>query len=306
MNRIKLGGGLLEASEIALGCWRDAQLGDVKKVDELIMEAVGLGIDFFDHADIYEDGASEQVFGEVLAMHPGLRDQISIQTKCGIRDHFFDFSTKHILQAVDGSLKRLGTDYIDVLLLHRPDVLVDPEEVALAFDQLHAAGKVRHFGVSNQTPMYMELLAKYLHQQLIANQLQFSVTNTGMIDFQLNMNTATPAAINRNGEVLEYCRLKDITVQAWSPFQYGEMEGIFIGSDRYPALNRKLEEIGERYGVSASAIAISWILRHPGKIQPIVGTTKPARLRDICTASGVKLTKQEWYEIYRSAGNLVP
>lgn len=305
MNQIKLGGAL-SVSEIALGCWRDAQLGDINQVDALISRAVELGINFFDHADIYEDGASEEVFGQVLARHPGLREKIYIQTKCGIREHFFDFSTEHILRAVDGSLKRLGADYIDVLLLHRPDVLVDPEEVAAAFDKLHAAGKVRYFGVSNQTPMYMALLQKYLHQPLIANQLQFSVTNTGMIDFQLNMNTGVPAAINRNGEALEYCRLKDITVQAWSPFQYGEMEGVFIGSEKYPQLNRTLAQIGERYGVSASAIAISWILRHPAKIQPVVGTTKPARLEDICTASGVKLTKQEWYEIYRSAGNLVP
>ena len=212
----------------------------------------------------------------------------------------------HIIQSVNGSLKRLKTDYLDTLLLHRPDTLVEPEEVAEAFTVLFDSGKVRYFGVSNQHPMQIELLSKFLKHKIIINQLQFSLTNTGMIDSGFNVNMEIDASIDRDGNVLDYCRLKDITIQAWSPFQYGFFEGVFLDNAKFPELNEKINEVAARKGVTNTAIAIAWILRHPAKMQPIVGTTNPQRLKDICQASQVELSKPEWYELYRSAGNTLP
>lgn len=207
---------------------------------------------------------------------------------------------------MEGSLKRLGTDYIDILLLHRPDTLMEPEEIAEAFSILHSSGKVRNFGVSNFNPMQIELLSKYLNQGLIVNQLQFSIVHTGMIDFGFNVNMKVDQAINRDGSVLEYCRLKGITIQAWSPFQYGFFEGTFLGNEKFKELNEKIDEIAIQKGVPSIAIPIAWILRHPAKIQAIVGTTNPARLKDICKAADIELTREEWYALYRSAGNKLP
>ncbi|WP_027725135.1 aldo/keto reductase [Tuberibacillus calidus] len=295
----------MTVSEIALGCMRIADLSR-DEAERLIRTALDEGIDFFDHADIYGGGQSEAVFAEVLTQSPGLREKMFIQTKCAIREGYYDFSKEHILRSVDGSLKRLKTDYIDVLLLHRPDTLMEPEEVAEAFDRLHAAGKVRTFGVSNHHPMQIELLSKYLHQKLIINQLQLSLTNTTMIDAGLNVNMENAQAVNRDGGVLEYCRLKGITIQAWSPLQFGFFEGVFLDHERFPELNEKLGEMAEKNGVTKSAVAIAWILRHPARIQPIVGTTNPARLRDICRASQVSLTRKEWYDLYKAAGKTLP
>jgi len=298
-------GNEIKASSIALGCMRISDK-PTKQVEELIDTALEEGINFFDHADIYGGGKSEEVFGKVLKKKKGLREKIIIQTKCGIRNGYYDFSKEHILKSVEGSLKRLKTDYIDILLLHRPDTLMEPEEIAEAFSILHSSGKVRNFGVSNFNPMQIELLSKYLNQRVIVNQLQFSIAHTGMIDFGFNVNMKVDQAINRDGSVLEYCRLKGITIQAWSPFQYGFFEGTFLGNEKFKELNEKIDEIAIQKGVPSIAIPIAWILRHPAKIQAIVGTTNPARLKDICKAADIELTREEWYALYRSAGNKLP
>lgn len=303
MKQIDLGKSGLKTSELVLGCMRIASLS-LEEVKKLIETAIECEIDLFDHADIYGAGKSEELFGEAIT--PALRDKIKIQTKCSIRKGFYDYSAEHILSSVDGSLKRLKTDYVDMLLLHRPDTLMEPEEVAYAFDKLYTSGKVKSFGVSNHNPMQIELLQKYTNHKIIANQLQLSITNTGMIDSGLNVNTQDTRAIDRDGSVLEYCRLKDITIQAWSPFQYGFFEGIFLNNDKFPELNKVLARIAEEKNVSTSALAIAWILRHPAKIQPIIGSTNKDRLKDICNASNVSLSREEWYEIYRSAGNKLP
>jgi len=305
MKKINIGNGAVSASEIALGCMRINTLSKTE-ASSLINTAIESGINFFDHADIYGGGKSEEVFADAFNMKPSNREKFILQSKCGIRKGYFDFSKKHILNSVDGSLKRLKTDYIDILLLHRPDTLMDPEEVAEAFSSLQKSGKVKHFGVSNQNPMQIKLLNKYLKNKIIINQLQFSITNTGIIDSGLNVNMKIDPSIVRDGSILEYCRLKDISIQAWSPFQYGFFEGVFLDNDKFPELNTKINEIAAIKGVTNSAIAIAWILRHPAKIQPIVGTTNPKRLKDICAASGVELTRQEWYEIYMAAGNKLP
>lgn len=303
MKQIDLGKSGLKTSELVLGCMRIASLS-VEEVKKLIETAIECEIDLFDHADIYGAGKSEELFGEAIT--PSLRDKIKIQTKCSIRKGFYDYSAEHILSSVDGSLKRLKTDYVDMLLLHRPDTLMEPEEVAYAFDKLYSSGKVRNFGVSNHNPMQIELIQKYTNHKIIANQLQLSITNTGMIDSGLNVNTQDTRAIDRDGSVLEYCRLKDITIQAWSPFQYGFFEGIFLNNDKFPELNKVLDRIAKEKNISTSSLAIAWILRHPAKIQPIIGSTNKNRLIDICTASNVSLSREEWYEIYRSAGNKLP
>lgn len=305
MKKISIANGELKVSEISLGCMRLKELS-VSAATELINTAIENGIDFFDHADIYGGGKSEEIFAQAVNMNPAIREKLVIQTKCGIRSGYYDFSKEHIINSVEGSLKRLKTDYVDVLLLHRPDTLMEPEEVAEAFSKLHSSGKVRYFGVSNQNSMQIELLDKYLNHKIIINQLQLSVTNTSMIDSGMNVNMKIDSSIDRDGSILEYCRLKDITIQAWSPFQYGFFEGVFLDNDKFPELNKKINEIAEIKGVKNTAVAIAWILRHPAKIQPIVGTTKSSRLKDICKASEIELSRQEWYEIYRAAGNKLP
>jgi predicted oxidoreductase len=305
MKHIKIANSDLNASEISLGCMRISDLTN-QEISNLIRTALDEGINFFDHADVYGAGKSEEKFSEALGMNLSLREQMLIQTKCGIRKGSFDFSKEHILQAVDGSLKRLRTDYVDVLLLHRPDALVEPEEVAEAFTILQNSGKVKYFGVSNQNPMQIELLSKFLKQKILINQLQFSITNTGMIDAGINVNMEINPSINRDGSILDYCRLKEITIQPWSPFQYCFFEGIFMDNEKFPVLNQKINEIAATKGVTNTAIAIAWILRHPARMQPIVGTTNPGRLKDICKASEVTLTRSEWYELYLAAGNKLP
>ena len=305
MKNIKLGKSDLQVSNISLGCMRMGDL-PLKEAANVIHNAMELGVNFFDHADIYAGGKSEEIFAEAIDMNPSIREKMYIQTKAGIRKGYFDFSKEHILNAVDGSLKRLKTDYIDVFLLHRPDALAEPEEVAEAFAELKESGKVRHFGVSNHTPMQIELLKKYVEQDLIANQLQFSITHTGMIDAGIQANTKHKNAIDRDGSILDYSRLNDMTIQAWSPFQYGTFEGVFIDNEKFPEVNAKLQEISEKYGVNKSTIAVAWIIRHPAKIQTVVGTMNPERLSNIAKASDIVLTREEWYEIYRAAGNILP
>jgi len=305
MKQIDLGKSGLMASEISLCCMRICGL-DYKDAEKLVHTAVEEGITLYDHADIYGAGKSEEIFADVLKATPHLREKMLIQTKCAIHDGMFDFSKEHILKSVDGSLKRLNIDSIDILLLHRPDSLMEPEEVAEAFETLHQSGKVKHFGVSNQNSMQMSLLSKYVKEKLIINQLQLSLTNTTMIDAGFNVNMHIDPSVVRDGSILEYCRLNDITIQAWSPFQYGFFEGVFLNNEKFPELNKKIDEIAEQKGVTNSAIAIAWILRHPAKIQPIVGTTSASRLSNICKASDVTLSRTEWYDLYKAAGNILP
>jgi predicted oxidoreductase len=305
MKKVKIAKCDLDASEISLGCMRIVDL-TIQEISTLIHTALDEGINYFDHADIYGGGQSEAKFAEALNMSASLRDKMIIQGKCGIRQGSFDFSKEYILEAVDGCLKRLRTDYLDVFLLHRPDALVEPEEVAEAFTTLQDSGKVKYFGVSNQNPMQIELLTKFVKQPIIINQLQLSITNTGMIDAGINVNMQIDRSVDRDGSILDYCRLKEITIQPWSPFQYGFFEGAFLNNNKFPELNQKINEIASSWGVTNTAIAIAWLLRHPAHMQPIVGTTNPGRVRDICKASDVKLTRQEWYDIYLAAGNKLP
>lgn len=307
MKQIKIANTDMEVSQISLGCMRIAGLTN-NEVERLVKTALDEGINYFDHADIYGKGKSEEIFSEAIGMNSTLREKMFIQSKCGInqKDGNYDFSKEYILDSVDGILKRLKTDYLDALLLHRPDALVEPEEVAEAFNILKNSGKVRHFGVSNHNSLQIELLQKYLDQKIVFNQLQLSVTNSGMIRTGLNVNMENEAGINRDGSVLDYCRLNDITIQTWSPFQYGFFEGVFLNNDKFPELNKTIDEIAARYGVSNTTIAMAWILRHPAKMQGIAGTTNVERLKEICKASDIVLTRKEWYDIFKAAGNTLP
>jgi predicted oxidoreductase len=295
----------MNASEISLGCMRISSMTN-QDISTLIHTALDEGINFFDHADVYGGGKCEEKFSEALGMNSSLREKMILQSKVGIRKGSFDFSKEHILNAVDGSLKRLQTDHVDVVLLHRPDALVEPEEVAEAFTILETSGKVKYFGVSNQNPMQIELLTKFVKQKIHFNQLQLSITNTGMIDAGINVNMQIDRGINRDGGILDYCRLKEIIVQPWSPFQYGFFEGVFLDNPKFPELNKKINEIAANYGVTNTAIAVAWLLRHPAHMQPILGTTSPQRVKDSCQASGITLSRDEWYQIYLAAGNQLP
>ncbi|MDD9269116.1 aldo/keto reductase family oxidoreductase [Paenibacillus sp. GCM10023248] len=305
MRTIKLGTSQLEVPVIAVGCMRINALekGEAERFVQTSMEA---GANFFDHADIYGGGKCEEIFADAIHMNDDVREKIILQSKCGIRKGMFDFSKEHILQSVDSILKRLRTDYLDILLLHRPDALVEPEEVAEAFDLLESSGKVRHFGVSNQTPLQIQLLKKFVKQPLVANQLQLSITNATMISNGMNVNMLNDSAVNRDGNVLDYCRLNDITIQPWSPFQYGFFEGVFLGNEKFPELNQKIDEIADKYDVTNTTFAMAWLLRHPARMQPVTGTMNIERLLDCCKASEIQLTREEWYEIYRAAGNVLP
>ena len=305
MEKLLLGN-VLPASPIALGCMRMAGMDDAA-AEQVVSTALENGIDFFDHADIYGGGESEEIFGRVLKNNPGLREKIVLQSKCGICKGYYDASKEHILEATDGILKRLGVDYLDALLLHRPDALMEPEEVAEAFETLHRTGKVRYFGVSNQNAAQMELLSSYMQQKLIINQLQFSIAHTGLVDAGVNVNIHSDHAVVRDGGVLDYCRLNDITIQAWSPFQYGMFKGVFLGNNElYPELNAEIQKIAEEKGVTDSAIAVAWIMRHPAKIQTIIGSMNAKRIADIAKAQDITLTRQEWYRLYLAAGNPLP
>lgn len=305
MKMLEIGTSSLNASEISLGCMRISGM-ESSAVDTLLRTAWESGINFYDHADIYGGGKSEEVFAQSIARLGIKRGDLILQSKCGIRNGFFDFSKEHILGSVDKILTRLDTDYLDVLLLHRPDTLMEPEEVAEAFVQLKQQGKVRHFGVSNQNPGQIELLQASLPMKLEVNQLQFSITNTGMIDQGLNVNMEINRSIDRDGGILDYCRLKKITIQPWSPFQHGFFKGVFLGNPEFPELNKALDALAETFNVTSTTMAIAWILRHPARMQPIIGTTSPERVKQVALASDVALTRPQWYEIYRAAGNTLP
>lgn len=305
MKNIKIRDGVVEIPEIGLGCMRITGLSLVE-AERLVNTAIEAGISFFDHADIYAGGEAESHFAEAISMSPAIREQMILQTKCAIRKGSFDFSYEHIIESVERSLQRLRTDYVDFLLLHRPDALMEPAEVARAFEQLETEGKVKYFGVSNQNPYQMALLNKYCDNKIMVNQLQLSIASCSMIDAGLNVNMGNDLAVNRDGAVLDYCQLNDITVQAWSPFQYGFFDGVFIDSPEYVELNEVMDRLATKYNVTKNAIAVAWILRHPARIQPIVGTTNRQRLMDIAAASDIELTRQEWYELYLSTGKKLP
>ena len=305
MTRLKLGGDGPEVSSIGLGCMRIAELSDAAAAT-LIAAALDSGIDLFDHADIYGAGKSEEIFARAMAMLGVARETVVLQSKCGIRDGMFDFSREHIVSSTEGILRRLETDYLDILLLHRPDTLMEPDEVADAFESLESAGKVKYFGVSNMNPGQIDLLRRSLSGKLYANQLQLSLARTGMIDSGFNVNMMRDSSVVRDGGILEYCRLNDITIQPWSPFQHGFFEGVFLGSEKYPELNSELEGLAAGRGVDPSAIAVAWLLRHPAMMQPIVGTTNAERLKRISEAAEISLDRREWYALYRSAGNALP
>lgn len=306
MELINLGGSGLLASPIALGVMRITKLDQAGAV-ALLDRAYAAGINFFDNADIYDGGRAESLFGAALKQASFRREDALIQTKCGIiPGKAYDFSKQHILDAVDASLQRLGVDYIDSLLLHRPDTLMEPDDIAEAFNQLQNAGKVRQFGVSNFNPGQVALLQQAVGQHLFANQLQLSLMHTGMIDFGIHTNMTDPRATSHDDGILEYSRLHHMTIQAWSPYQYGFFEGVFIDNPKFPELNKALQQLAEKYHTNVNAVAAAWILRIPGDFQVIAGTTNADRIAEIAEAGDFTLTHQEWYDLYLAAGNDLP
>ncbi|MDR3091652.1 MAG: aldo/keto reductase [Clostridiales bacterium] len=306
MRHQNLGATQLKVPVVAVGCMRVSGM-DKAAAESFVKTALDLGANFFDHADIYGRGSCEEVFAQAAGMNASVREKMIIQSKCGIvPGKMFDFSKEHILKSVDGILKRLRSEYLDVLLLHRPDALVEPEEVAAAFDALETSGKVRHFGVSNQNPMQIELLKTCVKQPIAANQLQFSIAHAGMISSGINVNMLTDAAAMRDGSALDYCRVNKITIQPWSPFQHGYFGGVFLDRDKFPELNKVIDRLAEKYNVANTTIAIAWILRHPARMQPVTGTTNERRLSDIMKAADIEITREEWYEVYKAAGNNLP
>ena len=310
MKTITLGADL-EAPNVVLGIMRIADKTD-DEVRELLRAARDAGIDFVDTADVYggELHGSDRRFAQAMQLTSSERDDLIIQTKCGIvrEGPYFDFSYEHIIESVEGSLAALETDYIDILLLHRPDALVEPEEVARAFDELEKAGKVRAFGVSNQTPRQIDLLKKSVRQPIIANQLQLSITHAPIITqgVATNMRGEEQSVTLDGGGILDYCRLNDITVQTWSPFQAGFFTGVFLDSPEYPELNAVIDRLAAQYDVPAIAIATAWITRHPANMQVVLGTTSPERVTGAAQGSDLPLTRAEWYELFRAAGHIVP
>lgn len=308
MRYITLGQDDKELSEIVLGMMRIKDKS-VKEVEELVETALSVGINTFDLADIYGRGRCEELLGLVLKNHPDLREKMWIQSKCGIRIEeftYFDFSKDYIIKSVDGILQRLKIDHLDSLLLHRPDALMESDQVAEAFNLLYKQGKVRDFGVSNQNPMMMELLKKDVKQPLAVNQLQLSAAFTPGFESAFHVNMEDSQAAMRDGSIFEYCQLHDVVIQAWSVLQFGYFKGNFVGNEKFQALNQVLDRLAIKYGVTSSTIAISWILRYPAKMQAVVGTTNPKHLREVSRAANFSLTRKEWYEIYLAAGNNLP
>ncbi len=306
MKTMNLGKSDLEVPVVGIGCMRIMGL-DSLSAERYLRTAIDSGANFFDHADIYSNGQCEEFFAETIHMNETIREKIILQSKCGIiRGKQYNFSKQYILDSVDGILKRLKTEYLDVLLLHRPDALMEPEEVAEVFDILYRKGKVFNFGVSNHNPTQIQLLQKFVKQPIVANQMQFSIINSTMVSSGINVNRLNEEALIRDGGILDFCRINDITIQPCSPFQFGFNEGVFLENEKFPELNMKINEIARKYDVSNVTISIAWILRHPAHMQPIVGTMNEKRLLECIKACEIDLTREEWYEIYRAAGNVLP
>jgi predicted oxidoreductase len=299
----------LEASNVVLGLMRISTLDD-EEIRTLVSAAREAGVNVFDHADIYgtERHGCERRFGDAVTFSPSEREQVIVQSKVGIRDGFFDFSKQHILTTVDESLEALKLDHLDVLLLHRPDTLVEPDEVAAAFDELHASGKVRHFGVSNHTPGQVELLKRSVTRPLAVNQVQLSITHAPLIASGIAANmVGLDQSIDRDNGILDYSRLNDITLQAWSPFQKAFFDGVFLGDrEHFADLNDAIDELAAKYGVTPTGIAVAWITRHPANIQVVLGTTQPQRVTDSAAGSDIPLTRPEWYRLFTAAGHTLP
>lgn len=306
MKKVNLGGSGLNVSAVALGVMRINGLDSDVAAQQVLETATGNGINFFDNADVYGDGECEKRFGRALKQSKLQRDQIFVQTKVGIRDHAYDFSKQYLLDAVDHSLQRLGVDYVDSLLLHRPDALIEPGQVAEAFNILQNAGKVRQFGVSNMNPNQVELLQHSVQQKLIVNQLQFGVMHTGPVDAGIHVNMQDPQSVDHDGGVIDYSRLHNMTIQAWSPFQYGFFEGVFIDNPKFKQLNDELQKLADKYQVTKNGIAVAWILRHPANMQVILGSMNQSRIAQMAAGADVHLTHQEWYDVYLAAGNKLP
>jgi predicted oxidoreductase len=298
----------LEASNVILGLMRILELDD-SQVRALVGAARDSGINYFDHADVYGgDHGCERRFGDAITFSAAERETVIIQSKVGIRNGFWDFSKEHILESVDKSLAALRTDYLDVLLLHRPDALVEPDEVAAAFDSLQSSGKVRNFGVSNQTPGQVELLKRSVTQPLAFNQVQLSITHAPLIAAGVAANMAgLDQSIDRDNGILDYARLHDITLQAWSPFQKGFFDGVFIGDrENFAELNEALDEIADAHGVTPTGVAVAWITRHPANMQVVLGTTRPDRVIESAAGSDITLSREEWYRLFTAAGHILP
>lgn len=308
MNFIEFGEKKRTLSQIIIGLMRIDQMSP-EEIATLIEGAMDEGVNAFDIADIYAGGKCESLLGEALSLRPGLREKMWIQSKCGIRNEgftYFDFSKEHILEAVDQILTRLKTDHLDSLLLHRPDALMEPDEIAEAIEMLVKAGKIIDFGVSNMNPMMIDLLKKEVKTPIVVNQLQLSPAFTPSLDAGFHVNMKQDAGIVRDSSIFEYCRLHDMVIQAWSPLQYGYFEGVFLNSEKYADLNQVLDRLAEEKNVTPSAIAFAWILRYPGTMQAVTGTTKISRIREAAMATDVTISRKEWYEIYLAAGNDLP
>ncbi len=306
MNKIQLGTSNVMASQLALGMMRSS-LKEASDMRLLLEKALELDMNFIDHADIYAwKNVAEELYGQVMAEAPHLRDKFLVQTKCGICSGYYDSSYQHIIESVNTSLERMHLETIDLLLLHRPDALLEPEEIAKAFDELERDGKVKYFGVCNMNPGQIKLIQKYISQPLIVNQMQMSIVHAPMIDSEIYVNMTDDHAVMRDGSLLDYTRTQGITVQAWSILQAGWKQGTFLENEAYPQLNQVLARLAEKYNVTKSAVALAWLLRHPARIQPISGTASPSHLEELTHAFDFTLTRPEWYELYLSAGRELP
>lgn len=287
---------------IISGMMRIAQRSDAE-IRDLFDAARGAGVNTFDHADIYGGGhACERRFAQALGLSPAERADITLQSKTGIslEPAMYDHSYQHIVREVEESLRALQTDYLDVLLLHRPDALVEPEEVARAFDELETSGKVRSFGVSNHTPAQIELLQTAVQQPLVVNQVQFSLAHAGLVAEGMTCNTAGPAPTG----IIDHARLTGTRLQAWSPLTANGKS--FLGSSEYPELNAELDNLAREYGVAPAAIAVAWITRHPANFQVVLGSTNPSHFLEAAAGESIRLTREQWYCLYRAAGYPLP
>ena len=290
---------------LGLGCMRLGKL-TTEEAEKLISFALDNGITFVDHADIYGSRKCETLFGEVLKRNPNFRKQMIIQSKCGICKGYYDLSKEYIIKQVEESIRLLNCEYLDILLLHRPDALVDYDEVNEAFNYLYDKGLVKEFGVSNMNPIQIELYNKKLDHKIKYNQVQFSLIHSHMISESLFVNMSEVESAMRSGTLIEYSMLKDISLQAWSPLMASWDDGTFIDNPKYEQLNKKLEEVASKYNVTKNCIAISWILRHPANILSIVCTTSIVQLNGMIKAIHIKLTREEWYGLYLSSNHILP
>ena len=312
MKTFQLPGTDLVAPQVTLGTMRINTLTD-EAIRALYDAAMDSGVNFFDHAAVYGGAphVCETRFARALKLTASQREAIILQTKAGIVQGElgwrFDFSYEELTTSVDASLKALRTDYIDILLLHRPDALVEPDEVARAFDELHAAGKVRWFGVSNHTPAQIELLAASVRQPLVVNQVQASLTHCPAIAQGVAANMSwTDQSVVRDGGMVDYARLNHMTLQAWSPYQNPDWSGTFLGNPDQPQLNAVLTRLADQYKVTPMGVATAWLLRHPANWQVVLGTMNPDHLREAVAGAGVTLTRPEWYELFEAAGYIIP